>query len=588
MHNGRERQNTISDIPDSIELITSGEQEIISQENILTLQHAISLQHLPISYRKAFKQTLATGGSIFSIVAAVNLNTFLSGLILSDIDRTTLAATSLINAEKLGVLALFAAPITALGFIIGHDIKANASSDDIARTVQAGYLLALGYSIPAFIIFSSTKPILIALGQETDIAAVSQSFFLAFLPGTLAYFIRFNTNHFANGLNKRLKLAPIEIASSIISLPLTYILVLGKFGAPKLGALGYGLAQSVENCMSLIGYQSMVFLHKDFANYKLFKPRWNYLNTFKRLLKKGAPVMLAYAGEQAVLLAFPLMAGVMGENQLIAQNVLTLYLNLLTPVSFALFVTSSVLHGRAYGAKQISNIKRYTTACLSISLVLPLTSLIIFSIKPTLVMRLLIDPTDIANRDIVNMLETALPLMAVSNGFDSIRLVLAGALLGMQDINVPTLVNFATQLLIAITLMYTLGFHTSLEVAGTMAGYGISSFALVLFCLYRWNARTSQIALEIMETQNEGTEQIQSQHYMIEAVNNASKISESELEVGIKHTNNTSHNSTIWGTVAHFFQQQEDQNTLNENKLITITSDIILNDSNSIELPQHK
>ncbi len=59
------------------------------------------------------------------------------------------------------------------------------------------------------------------------------------------------------------------------------------------------------------------------------------------------------------------------------------------------------------------------------------------------------------------MLKLNLPLSAGNDLLDGIRLVLMGALLGKQDVFIPTNWQPITQLFIMLPLMYVLLFHTS-------------------------------------------------------------------------------------------------------------------------------
>jgi len=482
-------------------------QEIIENDNTNNNQSAVS-------FKEALKKMSRSGSTIFIIVLSGSLHAFISGTFLARISDEAKEATSIINAEKLGMLSLFAAPITIMSSTISQNLamknNGEKTADEIARIVQAGYILAASYSIFPIIIFACTKPILLGMFDKADtlqVANICQDFFWGFLPGVIPYFLRLNTNHFINGLDKRYKVAAIEIGAITLSLGLTYLLILGKHGAMKLEAFGYGLAQSIENFMSLIGYQLMVFFYKDFKEYQLYKPRWNYKGHIINLLKNGLPIILAYFGEQVVLLTFSLAATKMGSNQLIAQNVLTLCVNLLMSASFAFLNAAMVFFGEIYGSKreldQIKLIKRYIAAGLLISLILPLIALIAFSLIPKLIMQPFVDSADKENAEIVELLTTALPLMAISNAFDSMRLVLAGALIGMGDSKIPALANCLLQALLGAPLMLALGLGTSLGVIGTIAGYGISSLVIGVFCLYRLNIRSNQLAQEVIERNNE-------------------------------------------------------------------------------------
>jgi len=497
------------------------------------------------SYKKILYNSLPPFLTSFIAYSALNLNYFISGIFLKEVNRETFAAMSLIRAETLFFITLLTAPLNAISITVGHAFKAKIPFRNIARTAQSGWLLAGVLSLPVMALFSAAKPILLGLGQNATLVDVTQSFFWPYLGGVTPLFLQFATVMFLYAINKN----GIVIGMSLLlnlgfSLALTYILTTDRLGA-RLGATGYGIAQTVTNGIALITYMAILFFKKEFKKFLLFKWHKKYFTPIVELLKLGLPIIVAFLGEMGVLLSFSIMAGVLGKDELIAQNVYSLYLSLLTISSIALFRSTSVLSSRAFSEQKFHDLKRYTIVNTALSMVFPLVFLLPFSIAPTQMSQIYINATDAENKNITDILSTALPLTAAGNLFDSTRLAISGALLGMQDAALPSIVNCVVQLFIVIPLMYALGFHTSLGISGFLVAYGIGGLILSVFMGFRFN-----------QTFHQKIEEVKNQNFEI-------TFNEDHKSMDILKADNenppsassTSTSSNFWGMDLNFFKR---------------------------------
>jgi multidrug resistance protein, MATE family len=446
-----------------------------------------SVRNLPVvhSFKDIFKDSLLNGLTLCGINAAINTNIFVSGTIIKAVNQDTLAAYSLIYSETAALVLIFVAPLNAINVAVSHSKKNNATDDEIARIIQAGWIFAGILTIPSLLISTINWPLLKLLQQESNVAQIAQEYFWYSLPGWLPLYVQFASGQFISGLKKRLVPLALDLSILGLSIFLTETFALGKFGAPRLDIKGYAISLAISNWVNMFGYKTILFIYKDFRQYQLFKKRPGLLEELGKLAKIGMPVMIAYLGEAGIILSSAFMAGKMGTEQLITQSVFGLYLVLLTVPSISLFESTSVLVSGALGAKRIKDIRRYILSNLSLSLISPSIALALTTTIPKEFMRPFIDPDSVYNKNIVSNLTTSLPLLAAGNIFDSARMVLSGSLLGMKDVKVSSLVNVLIQILLIVPLMYILGFHTSLDVNGLMVAYLIGSFILTLYTMIR-------------------------------------------------------------------------------------------------------
>ncbi|MBA2649293.1 MAG: hypothetical protein H0U75_06795 [Legionella sp.] len=438
-----------------------------------------------IPSRGPFLNSLINGLTLCGINCAVNTNIFVSGTIIKAVNTDTLAAYSLIYSETAALVLLFIAPLNAINVSVSRNHKSQSPPEDIARTMQAGCILGAMLSLPALVIASVNKPLLVGLGQQEHVSEIVQAYFWWSLVGWPPLYVQFACGQFISGLQKRLMPLVLDFGVLALSIFLTDTFALGKYGAEELGIKGYALSFSVVNWVNLIGYLLILNCHKDFRHYQLHKKQTQLLQELKRLAKNGMPVMVAYLGEAGIILATAFMAGKLGEQQLITQSVFGLYLVLLTIPGISLFESTSVLISGSIGAKRFEDIRRYMLSNVFLAAICPILALILTLAIPKELMKPFIDIESPFNSRIVDDLTLSLPLLAAGNLFDSTRMVLSGALLGMDDIQISSLVNAMIQLLVIVPLMYALSFHTPLDINGLMTAYLIGSFLLTAYTSVR-------------------------------------------------------------------------------------------------------
>ena len=93
-----------------------------------------------------------------------------------------------------------------------------------------------------------------------------------------------------------------------------------------------------------------------------------------------------------------------------------------------------------------------------------------------------------ADADVAAMAARLLVVAAFFQVFDGAQVVGSGALRGLTDVKIPTLVTFIAYWLVALPAAYLLAFHTRLGATGVWIGLaaGLASAALLLAWRLVW------------------------------------------------------------------------------------------------------
>jgi MATE family multidrug resistance protein len=102
-----------------------------------------------------------------------------------------------------------------------------------------------------------------------------------------------------------------------------------------------------------------------------------------------------------------------------------------------------------------------------------------------------LDVNDLSNQaDNMEVLRIAAQLLLVAAFFqisDGIQVVVLGALRGLQDVRIPTLITFIAYWGVGFPISYYLGLHTSLKSTGIWIGLlaGLTASAFMLYLRFR-------------------------------------------------------------------------------------------------------
>ena len=101
--------------------------------------------------------------------------------------------------------------------------------------------------------------------------------------------------------------------------------------------------------------------------------------------------------------------------------------------------------------------------------------------------------------DNAEVIAIAVQLLLVSAFFqisDGLQVVILGALRGLQDVKIPTLITFIAYWLIGFPISYYLGLHTELKSTGIWIGLlsGLTASAIMLYL--RFNTMTKKLIFQ--------------------------------------------------------------------------------------------
>lgn len=144
----------------------------------------------------------------------------------------------------------------------------------------------------------------------------------------------------------------VSVAALLLNLVLDYLLVFGKFGFPRLGALGCALATLLVVILQTIMPLLIAKYHRDIRRFDIFlKIQRPDFPTIKKLLVLGVPAAVAITLEEGFFTSTIFLVAPMGTTELATHQILLNIAMVALVFPIALGQAASILIGRALGLK---------------------------------------------------------------------------------------------------------------------------------------------------------------------------------------------------------------------------------------------
>ncbi|RUA34397.1 MAG: MATE family efflux transporter [Bacteroidetes bacterium] len=362
------------------------------------------------------------------------------------------------------------------------------------RFLKHSFVINVLFGILLFCILLFGGFILDILNQPKDVVALAKPY-LAIIGFSLLPFMVFQTfKQFAEGLSLTKQAMYITLSANVLNILLNYILIFGKLGFEPMGLIGAGWATLISRIIMAVAMVLFV------QYYKVFSVYWNYFKvtvwnskTFKSLLNLGVPTGFQYIFEVGAFASAAIMIGWMGAVPLashqVAMNLASISYMMATGISAA----ATVRVGNQLGQRDIPTMRIAAFTCFLMAIFfMAFTGLIFMVFNHLLPTFYTSDPA------VISIAASLLIIAALFQLSDGIQVVGLGALRGMGDVKLPTLVTFMAYWVIGLPSGYLLAFVLDFGEQGVWYGLliGLSVTAIILFI--RFNNKSKKLMSELV------------------------------------------------------------------------------------------
>jgi len=306
--------------------------------------------------------------------------------------------------------------------------------------------------------------------------------YLLIITASLLPFMFFQTfKQYAEGLSYTRTAMFITLSANLLNIVLNYLLIYGKFGFPELGLNGAGWATLISRIIMAIVmmmYASRAsWFRQGLVVQKLQKA------VVSRMLKIGIPTGFQYVFEVGAFSCAAIMMGWLGAQALaahqIALNMAAVSYMMVTGIAAA----STVRVGNQLGKRDIPNMRRAGFSAILMGLVLMSVAAVVFVVGNYFLPSLYIDEPEVI--ELAGSLLIIAAFFQLSDGAQAVGL---GALRGMADVKIPTIIALVAYWIVGLPIGYWLAFIVDMGPQGIWFGLLISltMAAVLLFVRFHY------------------------------------------------------------------------------------------------------
>ncbi|WP_336127198.1 MATE family efflux transporter [Mesoflavibacter sp. CH_XMU1422-2] len=444
------------------------------------------------NYTKEFKYNWQLAAPVMLGMLGHTFVSFIDNIMVGQLGTAQLAAVSLGNSFMFIAMSLGIGFSTAITPLVAEADGAN----DFAKGKSAfkhGLFLCTVLGVLLFLLVFFAKPLMYLMKQPVEVVELAIPYLdlVAFSLIPLVVFQAFK--QFSDGLSLTKYPMYATIVANVVNVGFNYVLIFGKFGFPEMGIVGAAYGTLISRFVMVA---HIWWLLKGREKSKHFVTNIKILVLDKTMINKliglGAPSAMQMFFEVAIFTAAIWLSGLLGKNPQ-AANQIALNLSSMTfMVAMGLSVASMIRVGNQKGLQKYFELRRIAFSLFLLGFIFAVVFGILFLIFNEALPKLYVDFDDVINfKDNTEVVTIASQLLIASAIFqisDSLQVIVLGALRGLQDVKIPTLITFIAYWLIGFPISWILGKEDAYGSFGIWIGLlaGLTSAAILLFIRFNY------------------------------------------------------------------------------------------------------
>lgn len=450
-------------------------------------------------YTKEFKYNLSLATPVILGMLGHTLVALVDNIMVGQLGTAELAAVSLGNSFMFIAMSLgigFSTAITPL--VAEADGKGDFTEGK--SSFKHGLFLCTALGIALVLMVFVAKPLMYVMNQPPEVVELAMPYLNLVAVSLLPLIVFQGFKQFSDGLSLTRYPMYATIAANVVNVLLNYIFIFGKFGFPELGVVGAAIG-TLASRLIMVAY--LWYLLSKHYKARDYVTHINFFTLTKSMLKKvinlGFPSAMQMFFEVAIFTAAIWLSGILGKNPQ-AANQIALNLSSMTfMVAMGFSVAAMIRIGNQKGMNRFRELRRIAFSIFLLTTIMAVVFAVLFMLFNTALPKLYLDYDDpanfIDNFEVVSIASKLMLIAAVFQISDAVQVVALGALRGMQDVKIPTVITFIAYWLVGFPISFYLSMYSDYGSSGIWIGLlaGLTVSALLLFI--RFNYLSKQLIL---------------------------------------------------------------------------------------------
>lgn len=398
-----------------------------------------------------FRRLFALALPITLVQVGMQTPAVVGNVILGHVSSPDLAAGTLGNLYVMTASGLGWGILMALDPIVS---QAAGAGDETAlrHGIVRGVVLALVLSALTALLLLPARAVFAAAHQPAEVVPLAARYVRISIGSLTPLFVFVALRQSLQALRRTAPVVITVIGANLVNLPLSWALIHGAAGVPRLGAVGAAIAGTLLRWLMMLAL--LGFGWRELGPRLRHRDRETFARQpLVRMLALGFPIGIQLVLEIGVFSLVGLLMGHLGTATVSAHQVAINVASLTYMVPLGVSIAAAVLVGRAIGAGDAPGARRAAVVALITGAGFMLLSGFTLSLFPRFFAALYTN-----DRSVIEITARLLMLAAVFQVFDGIQVVGIGILRGAGDTRVPMLVNLLGYWLLGPPVSLLLGF----------------------------------------------------------------------------------------------------------------------------------
>lgn len=443
-------------------------------------------------YTKEFKYNTKLATPVILGMLGHQVVALVDNIMVGQLGSAELAAVSLGNSFMFVAMSLGIGFSTAITPLVAEADGEN-NREKGKSSFKHGLFLCIVLGVALFALVMFAKPLMYVMSQPPEVVDLAMPYLTLVAASLVPLIIFQGFKQFSDGMSMTRFPMYATIVANLVNVLLNYMFIFGKFGAPELGVVGAAIGTLVSRVV-MVGYLWYLLSRKEKSRYfvtsiKIFTLSKKML---KKLLSLGFPSAMQMFFEVGIFTSAVWLSGILGKNPQAANQVALNLASMTFMVAMGFSVAAMIRVGNQKGLKNFKELRRVAISIGLLTSILSLVFAVFFIIFNAELPKIFLDYNNAAdftdNYEVVTIAAQLLIIAAIFQFTDSLQVVALGALRGMQDVKIPTVMTFIAYWVIGFPISYYLSMHTSLESMGIWIGLlaGLTASGVMLFIRFNY------------------------------------------------------------------------------------------------------
>ena len=357
----------------------------------------------------------------------------------------------------------------------------------VRRDTRMGLWLSIAFGVVTYPLFWWSEPLLLALGQKPEVAALGQEFLriagLGMIPALLVMVLK----SYLAALERTQVVLWVTLAGVGVNIAFGWALIFGNWGAPELGVRGAAIASVAVQTMTAAALAVYAGWLPDLRRFRLFqrfwRPDWHALGQVFRL---GMPIGLTSLAEGGMFQASALMMGWIGTVELASHGIALQAAALTFMVHLGLANATTVRTALAVGVGDSAGLRLGGKVAIALSMAFAMVTVTAFLTLPGPIISLFLDASKPESAQIVAYGTALLAVAALFQVVDALQVMALGLLRGVKDTRAPMWIAVLSYWIIGIPVSYVLAFKLGFGGVGLWLGLVAGLLVAAISLMWRF------------------------------------------------------------------------------------------------------